>query len=89
MVEAEAALAAELQDSKRRAEELQALLDAERRRAAEAESKLQERERLLQDAQREPVDKEVAGKQRAVLAQVCTWCLLGLAAFAGLVAWCI
>ena len=70
MVEAEAVLAAELQDSRRRAEELQALLDAERRRAAEAESKLQERERLLQDAQREPVDKELAGKQRAVLSQV-------------------
>jgi len=70
MVDAETALAAELQDSRRRAEELQALLDAERRRAAEAETKLQERERLLQHAQRQPVDKELAGKQRAVLSQV-------------------
>jgi hypothetical protein len=70
MVDAEAALAAELQESKRRADELQALLDAERRRAAEAETKLKERERLLKEAQRKPVDKELADKQRAVLSQV-------------------
>ena len=67
---AEVALAAELQESKRRADELQALLDAERRRAAEAETKLKERERLLKEAQRKPVDKELADKQRAVLSQV-------------------
>ena len=67
---AEAALAAELQESRRRAEELQALLDAERRRAAEAETKLKEREILLKEAQRKPVDKELADKQRAALAQV-------------------
>ena len=70
MVDAEAALAAELQESRRRAEELQALLDAERRRAAEAETKLKEREVLLREAQRKPVDKELADKQRAVLSQV-------------------
>ena len=68
-MDAEAALAAELLDSRRRAEELQALLDAERRRAAEAESQLRERERLLQEAQRKPIDKELAEKQRAVLSQ--------------------
>jgi hypothetical protein len=43
----DAALAAELQESKRRAEALQALLDAERRRAIEAETKLKEHEKLL------------------------------------------
>ncbi len=74
MVDAEAVLAAELQESRRRAEELQALLDAERRRAAEAETRLKDRERLLKEAQRRPIDKELADKQRAVLSQVHAQC---------------
>jgi hypothetical protein len=59
-----AALAAEVQESKRRAEELQALLYAERRRAAEAETKLKEREKQLKEAQRKPADKVLADKQQ-------------------------
>ena len=43
----DAALAAELRQSKRHVEELQVLLDAERRRAIEAETKLKEHEKLL------------------------------------------
>jgi len=74
MVDAEAALAAELQESRRRAEERQALLDAERRRASEAETRLKDRERLLKEAQRRPIDKELADKQRAVLSQVRAQC---------------
>lgn len=74
MVDVEAVLAAELQESRRRAEELQALLDAERRRASEAETRLKDRERLLKEAQRRPIDKELADKQRAVLSQVRAQC---------------
>jgi len=83
MVDAEGALAAELQESKRRAEELQALLDAERRRASEAETKLKEREKLLKEAQRKPVDKELADKQRSVLTQVSAMVPPGRAAAEG------
>ncbi len=43
----DATLAAELRESKQRAEALQALLDAERRRAIAAETKLKEHEKLL------------------------------------------
>lgn len=82
-MDAEGALAAELQESKRRAEELQALLDAERRRASEAETKLKEREKLLQEAQRKPVDKELADKQRSVLTQVSAMVPPGRAAAEG------
>ncbi len=68
-----AALAAEVQESKGRAEELQALLDAERRRAAEAETKLKEREKLLKEAQRKPADKVLADKQQFAQGGVTLW----------------
>ena len=44
------------------------------RRAAEAETRLKDRERLLKEAQRRPIDKELADKQRAVLSQVRAQC---------------
>mmetsp|Transcript_6107 Transcript_6107/g.14101 ORF Transcript_6107/g.14101 Transcript_6107/m.14101 type:complete len:423 (-) Transcript_6107:126-1394(-) len=59
MVDAEAVLAAELQESRRRAEELSALLEAERRRAQEAERKLYEKERLLRESEKSPLDERV------------------------------
>mmetsp|Transcript_3397 Transcript_3397/g.8089 ORF Transcript_3397/g.8089 Transcript_3397/m.8089 type:complete len:421 (+) Transcript_3397:27-1289(+) len=69
MSTAEAALTAELLESRRKAEELSALLDAERKRAHEAEKKLQEKEKILQEANRKNIDHELVRKQRDALKQ--------------------